>query len=206
MPSRGFATAQFDRKRDRAWERAQTRRGIDKMPLPKKNRNDPGTSAARAAHPETHERYARMSLIALVAMIVLLVARDGGVAAEGPTIVTPDKVNWSAGSGPTAGTQAAVLEGDLSKAEPYTIRLKIPDGGKFGAHSHRDIEHVTVLAGTLLVGLGDTLDTSKMTALPAGSYVVIPSQLHHYAMARGETVLQIHGTGPSSFDMVGAAK
>ena len=124
------------------------------------------------------------------------------IAASGPTIVTPDTIAWNAGSGPEQGVQVAVLEGDPSKAGPYTVRLKIPSGGKFLPHSHRDVEHVTVISGTLLVGLGDVFEASKMKALPAGAYVVIPAGLHHFAMAQGDTVVQIHGTGPSSFDMV----
>lgn len=123
-----------------------------------------------------------------------------------PTIVTPTTVAWTAGAGPFLGTQVAVLEGNPSKAGPYTVRVKIPDGGSFAAHSHADIEHVTVISGTLLVGLGDTVDASKMKALEAGSYVVIPSGLHHFAMVKGNTIIQIHGMGPSTFDMIGAAK
>ena len=123
-----------------------------------------------------------------------------------PSITLPDGVQWTAGTGPETGTQVAVLEGNPEKAGPYTVRLKIPAGAKFMPHSHQDVEHVTVLSGTLLVGLGDTFDQSKMKALPAGSFVVVPSGVHHYAMAQSDTVLQIHGTGPSSFDMVGASK
>jgi quercetin dioxygenase-like cupin family protein len=136
--------------------------------------------------------------------IVLLGAltATSAIAASAPTIVTPGTIAWTAGTGPEEGVQVAVLEGDPSKAGPYTVRLNIPSGGKFLPHSHRDVEHVTVISGTLLVGLGDVFDASKMKALPAGSYVVIPAGLHHFAMAQGATILQIHGTGPSSFDMV----
>ena len=123
-------------------------------------------------------------------------------AASAPTIVTPDTIAWAAGTGPEEGTQLAVLEGDPSKPGPYTVRIKLPAGGKFLPHSHRDVEHVPVISGTLLVGLGDVFDASKMKALPAGGYVVIPAGLHHFAMAQGPTVVQVHGSGPSSFDMV----
>jgi len=58
----------------------------------------------------------------------------------------------------------------------------------------------------LLVGLGDTMDVSHMKALDAGSYVVIPSRLHHFAMAKAETIIQIHGMGPSTFDMLARAR
>jgi quercetin dioxygenase-like cupin family protein len=136
-----------------------------------------------------------------IALLGALTAASA-IAASAPTIVTPDTIAWVAGTGPEQGAQLGVLEGDPSKPGPYTVRLKIPAGGKFLPHSHRDVEHVTVISGTLLVGLGDVFDASKMKALPAGSYVVIPAGLHHFAMAQGDTVVQLHGTGPSSFDMV----
>jgi quercetin dioxygenase-like cupin family protein len=148
-----------------------------------------------------------INLRACLALVTALATSTAAAtAAAGPTIVTPDSIAWAPGTGPETGAKIAVLEGNPDKAGPYTVRLQLPSGGKFGPHSHQDVEHVTVLSGTLLVGLGDVFDASKMKALPPGSYVVIPAGLHHFAMARGETVLQIHGTGPSSFDMVGAAK
>jgi quercetin dioxygenase-like cupin family protein len=144
------------------------------------------------------------AILSVLSLAVSISASQLVASAESsPTIVTPATVAWTAGTGPFTGVRVAVLEGDPAKAGPYTVRLRIPDGGKFAPHSHADIEHVTVLSGTLLVGLGDKMDPSKMKALEAGSYVVIPSRLHHFAMAKGDTILQIHGIGPSSFDMVG---
>lgn len=148
----------------------------------------------------------KLTKIAVFALAFGASLASATLAQSGPTIVTPATVAWAAGIGPFTGTQIAVVEGDPSKAGPYTVRVKIPDGGRFAPHSHADVEHVTVISGTLLVGLGDAMDVSKMKALDAGSYVVIPSGLHHFAMSRGETVLQIHGTGPSTFDMIDRAK
>ena len=101
-----------------------------------------------------------------------------------------------------AGAQIAVISGDPSKPGPYVVRLELPDGAKFGPHFHGDVENVTVLQGTLLVGVGDTADPSKMISLPAGSFVSVPMGLHHYAQAKGDTIIQIHGMGPSSMTMV----
>jgi len=149
-----------------------------------------------------------IKLLSTVSLLVSMSLSPGAaaLAQTSPTIVTSTTVEWTAGTGPFAATQVAVLEGDPSKPGPYTVRVKIPDGGKFRPHSHADIEHVTVIAGTLLVGLGDTMDVSHMKALDAGSYVVIPSRLHHFAMAKAETIIQIHGMGPSTFDMLARAR
>ncbi len=129
----------------------------------------------------------------------------GAGAAPSPTIVTPDKVHWTAGTGPAAGSQIAVLSGDPDKAgSEYAIRYKMPDGLKFAPHFHRGMENVTVISGTLMVGLGDKMDTKKMLALPAGSYVSIPPGVHHFAMAKGDTIIQVNSVGPRSMTAVKA--
>jgi quercetin dioxygenase-like cupin family protein len=130
---------------------------------------------------------------------------SGAGAATSPTIVTPDKVHWTAGTGPAAGSQIAVLSGNPDKAgSEYAIRYKMPDGLQFAPHFHGGIENVTVISGTLLVGLGDKIDTKKMLALPAGSFVSIPPNVHHFAMAKGATFIQINSVGPRSMTPVKA--
>jgi quercetin dioxygenase-like cupin family protein len=122
----------------------------------------------------------------------------------GPTIVLADQAKYAAAPAPyPAGAMMAVLSGDPGKAgTQYTVRLRLPDGVKIGVHTHGDIENVTVLSGTLMVGVGTTFDASKMLALAAGSYVSIPAGTPHYAMAKGVTVLQVNGVGPASMKLV----
>ena len=119
-----------------------------------------------------------------------------------PVVVTPDQVHWTAGTGNMAGAQVALLSGDPSKPGPYVMRLKVPDGYKFPAHFHGGTEYLTVIQGTFLVGVGDQPDPTKMTALPAGSFGTMPASTHHYAMAKGETIVQIWGNGPFTMTMV----
>lgn len=138
-----------------------------------------------------------LALVTLIGLPLMVSASPGA-----PTIVTPDQVKWSAGAGPFTGVEVATLTGDFAKPGPFTIRLRIPDGGKFPAHYHGDTERVTVISGTLMVGVGDTMKESSMTALPAGSFVSIPAGVHHYAMAKGVTVIQIGGTGPFAMTAV----
>ena len=132
--------------------------------------------------------------------MVLAIAFPLAVSAKAvaPTIVMPDSTNWMAvTSGPMAGTQMAVLVGNPMKKGPYIIRVKAKDGTRFDTHFHTETENVTVISGTLLVGLGDTMQPAdKMTALPAGAFASVPAGLHHYAMAKGETVIQIDAVGP----------
>lgn len=120
---------------------------------------------------------------------------------------TPDQVKY----GPVpnflpAGAQLAVLEGDpMAASGDFTIRLKMPDGYKVAPHTHPHRENVTVLSGTLKVGMGDQFDASKMMSFGAGSFAYLDPAVHHYAMASGETVIQIHGMSPAKFNYINAA-
>lgn len=124
-------------------------------------------------------------------------------AGHAPTISTPDNIKW--GDPPPVlapGAQVAVLSGNPMSAGPYVIRLKMPDGYKIMPHWHPTTENVTVISGEFHVGMGDKLDEAGMQALPPGSFVPVPPHLHHYAMAKGETVVQVHGMGPFKLNYV----
>ena len=139
----------------------------------------------------------------LLALAVLALSATGFAGASPvPTIVTPDKTPWVAGTGPLAGTRVAVLSGDLQKPGPYTVRLELQPGTNFPPHFHGDTENVTVISGSLWVGLGDRAQPSQMIELPAGSFVSVPQGIHHYAMAKQLTVIQIHGMGPFTLTFV----
>ena len=104
------------------------------------------------------------------------------------------------------GAQMAVLQGDPSKAgEEFTVRLRLPSGYKIAPHTHPTAENITVIEGTFLVGMGSTLDRTKMMALPRGAFVSAPAEHAHYAVARGETVVQVHAIGPFALTYVNPA-
>ena len=112
-------------------------------------------------------------------------------------MVTPSAVAW--GPGPAAlpaGAQAAVLEGDPAKAGPFTLRVKLPDGYKIPPHYHPADEHVTVLQGTFVMGVGEKFDQSAGRELTVGSFAMMPMGTRHFAWAKGDTILQLHGIGP----------
>lgn len=120
-----------------------------------------------------------------------------------PLIVTPSQIKWTPNSSLPSGVKMATLSGDSTKSGWYVVRFDMPDGTKFPPHFHGGPEYVTVMQGTLLVGLGTTMDVSKMKALPAGSYIEVPAHLPHYAAARGTTVIQISGSGPMTMTAAG---
>jgi hypothetical protein len=127
-------------------------------------------------------------------------------AGPAPVVVTPDKIQW--GPAPPIfqpGAQFAVLAGDPGKPGPFIVRLKLPDGYRIMPHWHPTTENVTVLSGEFHVGMGDKFDESSMLTLPAKSAAVVPPHHNHYAMAKGETEVQVNGTGPFKLTYVNAA-
>ena len=104
-----------------------------------------------------------------------------------------------------AGAKMAVLQGDPGKPGVYAVRLDMPDGYKIAPHFHPTDEYVTVIEGTFLVGMGDKADAAKTTALPAGAFIAAGANMHHYAFAKGHTIVQVHGTGPFSLTYVNPA-
>jgi len=117
---------------------------------------------------------------------------------------TPDEVKW--GPAPPvveSAAQFAVLEGDpTASSGEYTIRLKMPSGFKIAPHWHPKRENVTVISGTFMVGMGDKFDQSKMMSFPAGSFAYLDPDMHHYAMAEDEVIVQVHGMSPLQFNYV----
>jgi len=120
-----------------------------------------------------------------------------GKAGQAHTMVMPNDVKW--GPAPPAlppGAQFAVLSGDPSKAELFTIRIKAPDGYKIMPHWHPTDENMTVLEGTFVMGIGDKFDEAAAHEMPVGSFNRVPKGTRHYAMAKGESVVQVHAMGP----------
>src|ERR1041384_6791112 len=85
-------------------------------------------------------------------------------------------VKW--GPGPDFlphGARFAVIQGDPSSSGVYTIRLRVPDHYRFPPHFHPTDEHVTVLAGQFIVGMGDTVKVRSGMRLTAGRGVTAPA-------------------------------
>lgn len=143
--------------------------------------------------------------------IALAVLALGLVSAASPDereqeVVTPDDLKWV--DGPASldkGAKMAVLEGDPTQPGPFVLRVKLPNGFKVMPHTHPKDERVTVLSGTLHLGTGAVYDASRAKAMPAGSYGRTCAGLPHFGWVTGETVLQLHGTGPWAVEYVNPA-
>src|SRR5438477_6016971 len=91
--------------------------------------------------------------------------------ADDIALYTPDKIKWQAAPPSLPkGAMMAVLEGDPSKEGPFVFRVKAPDGYRVPPHTHPKIERVTVISGTLNIGMGDRFDEKATRAMAAGTY------------------------------------
>jgi quercetin dioxygenase-like cupin family protein len=124
-------------------------------------------------------------------------------AGAGLSVFTPQDVKWAdAPAVLPPGAKAAILEGDPAKDGPFVMRVRLPDGYRIPPHTHAKPERVTVLSGTFHVGMGDKFDAGKGQAMPAGAFGTWPAGMKHFVWATGETVIQLHGTGPWSLTYV----
>ena len=145
-------------------------------------------------------RYRKFALFVLggalfVGSAISQVPKQQHVESSQMSVANPDGLKWVQ---IRPGNEMAVVYGDPSKAgEMYAVRFRFADGFKVPAHWHPQDEHATVLQGTLLLGMGKQWDAAQLTTtMTAGTYVFVPKEMPHFALAKGETILQAHGIGP----------
>lgn len=101
------------------------------------------------------------------------------------------------------GCEVATVSGDFNvEGEPFVLRFRCADGIKVPAHWHPTDENLTVLKGTFLVGLGDTFDETKLATMNVGNFATMPKEMRHFAICKGETIVQVHGAGPFKVNWV----
>jgi quercetin dioxygenase-like cupin family protein len=112
-------------------------------------------------------------------------------------VVAPEQLTWGkAPPGLPTQIEATVLDGDPTQPGWFIVRLRMPDGAQIKPHWHPKDEHITVISGRFMMGMGDTWSTKQMKELPAGGYAAMPAGHRHFAMAHGETVVQVSAEGP----------
>jgi quercetin dioxygenase-like cupin family protein len=119
----------------------------------------------------------------------------GHTAHAGHVVLHPTNMTW-ADVPALPGVRIAVIEGPLNEAGPIMFRLKFPPNYQVPPHRHPGIEHITVISGTLNIGMGETFDKSKTHALKPGSVAIMPPGTPHFVWTSEETIGQVHGIGP----------
>ena len=122
----------------------------------------------------------------------------------GHLFVRPDELDWGPVGSMGEGAEIAIIEGDLTKAQPFTFRLRLEDGYKIKPHVHPAYERGTVLKGTLHFAHGVEFDRDQTNALPEGSTFIMAPGMPMYGYAEGEVLLQLHGEGPWGIEYINA--
>jgi quercetin dioxygenase-like cupin family protein len=137
-------------------------------------------------------------VLACVSLALVLAPPLGAQVAKPPAhaVLLPEALDWKPSPMLAAGALVAVLEGDPSAEGLFTLRIKLPAGYRIPPHWHPAYEHVTVISGAFHVGMGETFDTSKGTAVPAGGFSYMAPGMRHYAWTEKETIVQVHALGP----------
>lgn len=134
------------------------------------------------------------------------VAAPAAIEAVPPhAVVPPQAIKWMPFALGGPGVQVAVLAGDVDKPGPFVLRIKSPKGAKVPPHWHPGDEHITVISGTFALGMGDVFDPKQLQTVPAGSYALLPRDMHHFALSKTATVVQVHGNGPFQVNFVNPA-
>ena len=116
-------------------------------------------------------------------------------------VMKPADLKWGdAPPGLPAGGKMTVLNGDPTQAGAFTVRLKAPAGYKVMPHTHPTAERLTVISGNFKIGMGEKFDEKSMQAMTAGSYVVLPPNMAHFA--KGGGIVQIDSEGPFQINYV----
>lgn len=126
-----------------------------------------------------------------------LIAQDHNMGSAPHVTVNNNDMVWKDGPASLpAGAKIATIEGDMSKAELFTVRLSFPANYKVPPHWHPAVEHVTVLKGAFYMGMGEKFDEAAAVKLGEGGFALMQIKQAHFAFTKKRTVIQLHGMGP----------
>lgn len=139
--------------------------------------------------------------LATAPLILALSLAAAGLQAEpyrgdGHLIGSADDLEWGPVGSMGEGAEIAIIEGALSEEEPFTLRIRLEDGYEIKPHIHPAYERVTVLEGTLHFAHGENYDEDATHTLAEGDFAIMSPGDPMFGYAEGETVIQLHGTGP----------
>lgn len=114
-----------------------------------------------------------------------------------------EDVEWRSFPAFPKAVKLAVIAGDPTKAAPYVVRVKVPNGTKLMPHTHPEDRIYTVMSGVFYIGFGSVFDPAKLVAYGPGSVVILPANTPHFHWAKsGEYISQVYGTGPLGLEYI----
>lgn len=141
--------------------------------------------------------------IALLGVVVVATgvrSQDKKESADAHKIVHFGDLKWTP---IIKGCEIAVVNGNPDgEGQPFVVRFHCIDGAKTPPHWHPTDENLTVLKGAFLVGMGEKFDESQLQSMNTGNFLLLPKEMRHFAMAKGDMILQVHGIGPFKVNWV----
>lgn len=148
-----------------------------------------------------------LNLAPMAASLGLLVtAASLAFGGEPQPVKNSEDVKWSpAPPVLPKGAKISVLAGNPAEAGLISLRLMLPAGYKIPAHWHPVDEQVTVLSGTINLGMGDKLDESKSQEFSTGGFYPLPAQKSHFVWTKTGATIQLSLMGPFAITYVNPA-
>ena len=139
---------------------------------------------------------------ALIASVGPVLAQDAMKA----TVVTPEALVWKDNPNIPKGGQVAILVGDPAKAGDVVVqRVKLPPNYQVPPHTHPYAETVTLISGSVGLGMGEKFDNKGALAKP-GTLFANPAKHAHYVWTGPEeAIVQVQFIGPGGIDYINPA-
>ena len=132
---------------------------------------------------------------------LLLISFAALIAAS--TAQAKGDLKWMSGPpGLPNGSTFAVVSGDPGKAAPFTVRMKFPANYAVPAHHHPTDEHVTVVSGKVLFGMGDEADKAKAKWMATGAKGTAKAKMNHFVFTSAPAEVEVSAIGPFAITYV----
>ena len=79
---------------------------------------------------------------------------------------------------------------------PFVIRIHNDAGYVVLPHTHPEDENIAIVQGSWSLGMGRRFSRSELEPMELGAFGFVPKKMAHFAYAKIETILQVHGIGP----------
>jgi quercetin dioxygenase-like cupin family protein len=117
--------------------------------------------------------------------------------------ILPENVEWRPFAAFSPSVRLALIAGQPSQAELFTIRVKVRGGGELMPHRHSEDRIYTVISSVFYVGVGEEFEPDKLEAYPPGTVIALPGNTPHFHWAKsGEYITQVTAIGPLGFEYV----
>jgi quercetin dioxygenase-like cupin family protein len=163
-----------------------------------------------------------------VFVVALMIVSAAGIASANPPAATGPEGEWDLGAlacakgvvpgaaagvkayrlldiewspGPFPGSKVAVLAGNPKEGMHHTY-LQLPADCFIPPHWHSTDEYVTVVSGTILMGIGEKAVRNETKLYGPGAFLMIPAKTPHYAWAKSECVLSQTRSGAMDVNWV----